>query len=92
MQESPGSDRETIETYSPLSHRFQINYEITYTAYSKKMHTKKTNIREHLNNIHRETTPVMKLNQRLSSINSICRWVFSTSSLLAPLFLLLFDF
>jgi hypothetical protein len=36
MQESPGSDRETIETHSLLSHGFQINYEITCTAYSKE--------------------------------------------------------
>jgi hypothetical protein len=90
MQESPGSDRETIEPYSLLSQTSVKNPEITCTAYSKQMHTKETNILEHINNIHRETTPVMKLNQRLSSINSICTWVFSTSSLLCSSLLLLF--
>jgi hypothetical protein len=41
MQESPGSDRETIETHSPLSHRFQINYEITYATYQSKRMTER---------------------------------------------------
>ena len=54
------------------------------------MYDRKKNIHEHLNNIHRETTTVMKLNQRLSYINSIYTWVFSISSLLALLFFLLF--
>jgi hypothetical protein len=70
MQESPGSDRETIETHSLPSQTSVSNPEITCTAYTKQMHTKKTYIQEHINNIHRETTPDMKLNQRLSSINS----------------------
>jgi hypothetical protein len=70
MQESPGSDRETIVTYSLLSQTSVKTSEITRTAYSKQMHDQKTNIHEHINIIHRETTPAMKLNQRLSSINS----------------------
>jgi hypothetical protein len=39
MQESPGSDKETIETHSPIPRRFQINYEFTYVAYQSKCMT-----------------------------------------------------
>jgi hypothetical protein len=49
MQESPGSDRETIETYSLLSQTSVKTPEITCTTYSKQMHDQKTNIHEHLN-------------------------------------------
>jgi hypothetical protein len=41
MQESPGSNRETIETHSLHSHTSVKTSEITCTAYSKKMHTRK---------------------------------------------------
>ena len=37
MQESPGSDRETIETHSLPSQTSVSNPEITCTAYTKKM-------------------------------------------------------
>jgi hypothetical protein len=70
MQESPGSDRETIETHSLLSQTSVKNYENTYTTYQSNCMTRKQNIHEHINIIHRETTPTMKLNQRLYSINS----------------------
>jgi hypothetical protein len=70
MQESPGSDRETIETYSLLSQTSVKNSEISSIAYSKQLHDQKESIHEHINIIHRETTPTIKLNQRLSSINS----------------------
>ena len=53
------------------------------------MHDQKANIHEHINNIHRETTPAMKLNQRLSSIDSnLYMGVLHTISLLALLALL----
>jgi hypothetical protein len=63
LQESPGSDRETIETYSLSLSDFSLNPEITCTTYTKQMHNQKTNIHEHINNLHRETTPAMNLNQ-----------------------------
>jgi hypothetical protein len=54
MQESPGSDRETIETYSLLSQTSVKNSEITCTTYSKQLPDQKENIHEHINIIHRE--------------------------------------
>ena len=50
--------------------RLQLNlWNLKHNIF-KQMHDQKTNIHEHINNIHRETTPAMRLNQRLSSINS----------------------
>jgi hypothetical protein len=69
MQESPGSDRETIETYSLLSQTSVKPLKSQAQHIQRKCITE-TNIHEHIKNIHRETTPAMKLNQRLSSINS----------------------
>ena len=54
MMESPGSDRETIESYSLLSQTSVKTSEITCTSYSKKFHDQKANIHEHINIIHRE--------------------------------------
>jgi hypothetical protein len=54
MQESPGSDRETIETYSLLSQTSVKKSEITCTTFSKKLHDPKENIHEHKSIIHRE--------------------------------------
>ena len=46
-----------------FSLRLQLNPGIACIAYLKQMHNQKTNTHEHINHIHRETTPVMKLNQ-----------------------------
>jgi hypothetical protein len=93
MQESPGSDKETIETHPLLSQTSIKPLKSHAQHIQKKMHTRKqTFIQEHISNIHRETTTAMKLNQKLSSINSICTWVSSTNSLSALLSLLLFEY
>jgi hypothetical protein len=66
MQEYPGSDRETIETHSHLFQTSINPLKITCKAYSKKLHIKKTNIHKHISTYTEKTTPVMKLNQKLS--------------------------
>ena len=90
MQESPGSDREIIETHSPLSlSQISNSMKKSHTQHIKANAWQKANIHEDNINTEKQHKP-MKLNQRLSSINSICTWLFFTSSLLcsslAPVF------
>jgi radical SAM superfamily enzyme len=65
MQESPGSNKETIETHSLLSQTSVKPLKSHAQHIQKQMHTRKTYIQEHMSIIHRETTPSMKLNHRL---------------------------
>jgi hypothetical protein len=54
LQESPGSDRETIETYSlPFIQTSVSKHEITYLAYTKQMHDRKKTFMG-ISTIHRE--------------------------------------
>jgi hypothetical protein len=87
LQESPGSDRETIETHSISPSDFRLKHEITCTTYKNKCMTGKQTFMS-ITSIHRENNTNHEFESKLPSINSnACTWVFFIHySLLALLF------
>jgi hypothetical protein len=76
LQESPGSDRETIERPSLSLSDFNLKHEITCTTYTKQIHNKKKTFMS-IASIHRETNTNHELESKFPSINSnACTWVF----------------
>jgi hypothetical protein len=87
LQESPGLDRETIETHSIPPSDFSLKHEISCTTYKNKCMTGKK-IFMSITSIHRENNTNHEFESNLPSINSNAyTWVFFTHySLLVLLF------
>jgi hypothetical protein len=87
LQESLGSDRETIEPHSISPSEFRLKHEITCTAYKNNCMTGKKTFMS-ITSIHRENNTNHEFELKLSSINpNAYTWVFFIHySLLALLF------